>query len=74
MIGCTLQAGARRARNGEFTLRAFLNGRLDLAQAEAVAELVAARTPSAADSALAGLTVRPQTCSSVHLRMLKRVQ
>jgi len=46
----------RPARPGEFTLRAFLNGRLNLAQAEAVAELVSARSPAAADSALAGVT------------------
>ncbi len=42
-----LAAGARPAGPGEFTLRAFLNGRLDLAQAEAVADLVAAPTPAA---------------------------
>lgn len=50
-----LESGARPARPGEFTLRAFLNGRLDLAQAESVLQLVTARTPAAADSALAGL-------------------
>ena len=38
-------AGARLARPGEFTLRAFLAGRLDLVQAEAVADLIAAATP-----------------------------
>jgi tRNA modification GTPase len=37
-----IEAGARSARPGEFTLRAFLNGRLDLAQAEAVERLIAA--------------------------------
>ena len=58
LLDACLAGGARLARAGEFTLRAFLNGRLDLAQAEAVSELVAARTVSAADSALAGLTVR----------------
>ena len=40
-----LAMGARPALAGEFTLRAFLNGRIDLAQAEAVADLVAAPTP-----------------------------
>ena len=40
-----LEAGARLARRGEFTLRAFLAGRLDLVQAEAVGDLVAAATP-----------------------------
>ena len=43
-----LARGARPARAGEFTKRAFLNGKLDLAQAEAVAELVRARTADAA--------------------------
>ena len=38
------QEGARAARPGEFTQRAFLNGRMDLSQAEAVADLVAAET------------------------------
>ncbi|KAL4440664.1 hypothetical protein ABPG77_000373 [Micractinium sp. CCAP 211/92] len=51
-----LEAGARLARQGEFTLRAFLNGRLDLSQAESVAQLIDARTVAAADSALAGLS------------------
>jgi tRNA modification GTPase len=50
-----LQAGARLAQPGEFTLRAFLNGRLDLTQSEGIADLVGARSPQAAQSALAGL-------------------
>jgi tRNA modification GTPase len=45
----------RLARPGEFTLRAFLNGRLDLTQAEAVHGLVSARTAAAADGALSAL-------------------
>ncbi|EKQ70657.1 tRNA modification GTPase trmE [Leptolyngbyaceae cyanobacterium JSC-12] len=47
--------GARLAEPGEFTLRAFLNGRLDLTQAESIADLVGARSPQAAQFALAGL-------------------
>ena len=47
VLDTVLAAGARPAGPGEFTLRAFLNGRLDLAQAEAVADLVAAPTPAA---------------------------
>ena len=47
VLDSILAAGARPAGPGEFTLRAFLNGRLDLAQAEAVADLVAAPTPAA---------------------------
>jgi tRNA modification GTPase len=55
VLHACVAAGARLARPGEFTLRAFLGGRLDLSQAEAVAQLVDARTVAAADSALAGL-------------------
>ena len=41
------QAGARQARPGEFTQRAFLNGKLDLTRTEAVADLIHAETPAA---------------------------
>ncbi|WP_353929296.1 tRNA uridine-5-carboxymethylaminomethyl(34) synthesis GTPase MnmE [Okeanomitos corallinicola TIOX110] len=50
-----LEHGARLAQPGEFTLRAFLNGRLDLTQAESIADLVGAKSPQAAQTALAGL-------------------
>lgn len=50
-----LTQGAKLAQPGEFTLRAFLNGRLDLTQAESIADLVGARSPQAAQTALAGL-------------------
>ena len=50
-----LQQGARLAQPGEFTLRAFLNGRLDLTQAEGIADLVGAQSPQAAQSALMGV-------------------
>lgn len=50
-----LALGARLARPGEFTERAFLNGRLDLAQAEAVADLIAASSRRAAQSAVRSL-------------------
>lgn len=48
--GC-LAAGARLAEPGEFTLRAFMNGRIDLARAEAVREVIEARTPAQLRSA-----------------------
>ncbi|MEG3895749.1 MULTISPECIES: tRNA uridine-5-carboxymethylaminomethyl(34) synthesis GTPase MnmE [unclassified Microcoleus] len=48
-----LENGARLAGPGEFSLRAFLNGRLDLTQAESIADLVGAKSPAAAQSALA---------------------
>jgi tRNA modification GTPase len=47
--------GARQARPGEFSERAFLNGKLDLVQAEAVADLIAAGSESAARAALRSL-------------------
>ncbi len=50
-----LAAGARHAEPGEFTLRAFLSGRLDLTQAEAVLNVVGARTPGALRLAVADL-------------------
>jgi hypothetical protein len=40
VLQATIEAGARPARQGEFTLRAFLNGRLDLSQAESVLQLL----------------------------------
>ena len=49
------QPGVRRAHPGEFSQRAVLNGRLDLTRAEAVSELVAARSRRAAELAMAGL-------------------
>lgn len=48
-----LKAGARLAQSGEFTKRAFLNGRLDLSSAEAVMDLISSRTQEAALSSLA---------------------
>ena len=48
ILALVLDQGARLATPGEFTLRAFLNGRLDLAQAEAVCDLIEAKTPQAA--------------------------
>jgi tRNA modification GTPase len=47
-----LECGCRAARPGEFTLRAFLNGRMDLAQAEAVVDVVRARTNASLDLAV----------------------
>lgn len=47
ILDACLQAGARLARPGEFTLRAFLNGRIDLIQAEAVIDTIRARTRAA---------------------------
>lgn len=49
------ELGARPARAGEFSERAFLNGKLDLAQAEAIADLIAARSAAQARAALGSL-------------------
>ncbi len=55
VLEASLNAGARLAKPGEFTLRAFLNGRIDLAQAEAVCDIINARTRAAARAAMARL-------------------
>ncbi len=72
ILECCVAQGARLAAPGEFTQRAFLNGRLDLTQAEAVMDLIQARTERAqamANSALEGhlskrlLTIQNQLIS-----------
>jgi tRNA modification GTPase len=55
VLGRLLEAGARAARRGEFTERAFLAGRIDLVQAEAVADVVASRTRRGLELALGQL-------------------
>ena len=55
LLQLVLAAGARRALPGEFSQRAVLHGRLDLTQAEAISELVCARSQRAAQLAVAGL-------------------
>lgn len=52
VVGAACAAGARMARRGEFTLRAFLAGKLDLIQAEAVLAVVDSRTPGELSAAL----------------------
>lgn len=57
ILEACLEAGARLARPGEFTMRAFLNGRIDLIQAEAVIDMIRARTRAgllAANAAASG--------------------
>lgn len=55
LLARCLDLGARLAEPGEFSRRAFLNGKMDLAQAEAVADLIDAATASAARSAVRSL-------------------
>ncbi len=52
IIGLCLEHGARLAEPGEFTLRAFLNGKMDLTQAEAVADLIASESAAAHEVAI----------------------
>ncbi|OFZ69112.1 MAG: tRNA uridine-5-carboxymethylaminomethyl(34) synthesis GTPase MnmE [Betaproteobacteria bacterium RBG_16_56_24] len=59
-----LDLGARLAQPGEFTRRAFLNGKLDLAQAESVADLIDANTSEAARSAMRSL--RGEFSEAIH--------
>ena len=55
VLGALIAAGAREATPGEFTRRALLNGRIDLVQAEAIADLIEARTSAMQRQALAQL-------------------
>ncbi|ACJ17490.1 tRNA uridine-5-carboxymethylaminomethyl(34) synthesis GTPase MnmE [Coxiella burnetii] len=55
LLNTVLKAGARQARPGEFSERAFLNNKIDLAQAEAVADLINASSEQAARSAMRSL-------------------
>lgn len=56
LVAACVAAGARRALPGEYSLRAFLNGRIDLAQAEAVADLIDAGSVASARAALRSLS------------------
>jgi tRNA modification GTPase len=56
IVAIAVDAGARIAEPGEFSRRAFLNGRMDLAEAEAVADIVGARSDSALANALSQLS------------------
>jgi tRNA modification GTPase len=78
VLETVLAAGARMAEPGEFTQRAFLNGRIDLAQAEAVADLIHARTElalGAANEQLAGkLSARIGTLRDELMRTLAHIE
>ena len=56
VLSLTWQHGARPAERGEFTKRAFLNGRLDLSQAQAVMDIIEARTDASLTMAAGHLT------------------
>ncbi len=75
LLQATVARGARQARPGEFSERAFLNGKIDLAQAEAIADLIDASSNQAARNALHTLqgrfsqAVNSVADSLIHLRM-----
>ncbi|MCI0534630.1 MAG: tRNA uridine-5-carboxymethylaminomethyl(34) synthesis GTPase MnmE [Verrucomicrobiales bacterium] len=78
VLDTLLESGARLAEPGEFTKRAFLNGRIDLAQAEAVADLIHSRTElalAAANEQLAGkLSQRINTLRDDLMRVLAHIE
>ena len=78
VLDAMLASGARPAQPGEFTRRAFLNGRIDLAQAEAVADLIHSRTElalQAANEQLAGkLSARINQLRDDLMRVLAHVE
>jgi tRNA modification GTPase len=78
ILEAVLRQGARLAEPGEFTRRAFLSGRIDLTQAEAVADLINARSKRSLESAAAqlegGLRQEVQTIRTFCLDLLVRLE
>lgn len=78
VVSASIARGARLAQPGEFTLRAFLNGRIDLVQAEAVNDLIAAATPlqarAAFDQLNGTLTARIVEIDSALLELVARLE
>ena len=72
LLNACVDAGARIAEPGEFTRRAFLEGKIDLAQAEAVADLIDAATREAARSALRSLA--GEFSAAVHAIVAKLIE
>ena len=56
VLNVCIKNGARMAEHGEFSKRAFLNGRIDLSQAEAISDIITAKNSYATDLALKGIT------------------
>ena len=78
LVECCLERGARAAEPGEFTLRAFLNGRIDLTQAEAVRDLIESRTlyqaRVAAQQLEGGVSARLKTHKQTLLELIARLE
>jgi tRNA modification GTPase len=72
VLNLCLEQGARLAQPGEFSLRAFLNGRIDLTQAESIQDLVGAKSPQAAQTAIASL--QGKLANSLKLLRIKCVE
>jgi tRNA modification GTPase len=74
ILSLTLQYGARLAQPGEFTKRAFLNGRLDLAQAEAVIDIIRAKTDASLKMAIGHLEgALSQTIKNMRTAILRMI-
>jgi tRNA modification GTPase len=78
LVECCIERGARAAEPGEFTLRAFLNGRLDLTQAEAIRDLIESQTlyqaRVAAQQLEGSLSKRLQPHKQVLLDLIARLE
>jgi len=78
LVECCLELGARVAEPGEFTLRGFLNGRIDLTQAEAVRDLIESRTlyqaRVAAQQLEGALSARLKPHKQVLLELIARLE
>ena len=78
VLALVLKCGARLAEPGEFTKRAFLNGRIDLAQAEATADLIAAKSQAARRGAMnrlsGGLSSKIKNMANDLLLVLARIE
>lgn len=78
VLALTLAAGARLAEPGEFTKRAFLNGRLDLSQAEAVIDIIRSKTDVSLKAAMGNLggqlSERVKTIRHSILRMIAQLE
>jgi tRNA modification GTPase len=78
VLDAVIKSGARPANPGEFTQRAFLNGRIDLAQAEAVIEIINAKTDAARSAGLkmlgGGLSLKIKEMRDTILRWLANIE
>jgi len=72
LMAMLLQRGIRRADPGEFSQRAFLNGKLDLVQAEAIADLIASQSELSARAALRSL--QGQFSSQIHVLLRQLIE